>query len=278
MRVSTFRFAISFVLVGIAVLLLWSTDAGWVERHGEGAVAAAGVTGLLLLLVAGYFLLRSAWAGLGSARLRAGIGEIARWRVPPDVWRKYLQIGIHHTGVDVPHLEGLAFTPRRDENGHDVEIICGRRSVLIDGAYFDLSPGRGVGMEEAGLVLTQPPCVAFVLARVITVQPYPRHVRTLLLLPIPDEARQRANHAIHHYVAQVESVRDIGDLARANPGKAKFLFWTVLLLSIVSAVAGFSLEWSDYPGTLPAYLGITGTMIGLGTLVIGLKVWISRPS
>lgn len=274
MRNAQGKFLISLTVLGVAILLLWASLSGALGADDGRAATAAGLGGTFLLLTAGYFTVASAFAGVGAARLRAGVGVIARWRVPQETWRSYREIRLEQTGVSVPMLKGLLFNPRSRAAGN-VEIICGKRSVLIDGCYFSVSPGRGAGMEGAGLVFTRPACIALVIAMIAGAHGSPRTDRWLLLLPIPDEARDRANEAVRHYAAEVANVRDIVDFARAAPGTARRLFWAILILSIAAAGAGILMEANDYPGTLPAFLGISGMMIALGTLIIGLKVRLS---
>jgi hypothetical protein len=270
------KFVLAIVGLFLAIVLLWATFSGLLGPDDGTPAMVVGVLSLLILGIAGYFVVTAGITARAIARLEAGTDVIARWQVPASVWRRFRDIQLEETGVSVPMLKGLLFAPRAVAGSETVEIICGARGALIDGHYFPLAPGRGVGMEQAGMVLTQPPCVAIIVGLLAGAFGSPRTTRWLLLLPIPPEAQNEANKAIRHYAASVDGVRDIGDLARARPRQARIVFWAVLIPAVVAAIAGIALEVNDYPGELPAWLGITGIMVTLGTLVIAAKIRFSR--
>lgn len=276
MRNAERKFAISLAGFVIAMLLFGASLQGALGPDDGWPATIAGVGGLMLMLVTGYIAVVSARAGIGAARLRAGSDVIARWRVPAETWRAFRDIRAEQTGVSVPSFRGLLFAPREVGAGEAPEVICGTRSLLIDGCYFAVSPGRGTGMEQAGLVPTRPPCVALIIAMMGGAHGTALTRRWLLLLPVAPDAQDQADAAIRHYAAEVAKVRDIGDLAWSHPLRAAALFWGVLLASIAAAAAGVAMEVNGYSGTLPAALGISGFMVGLGTLIIGLKVFLSR--
>ncbi|WP_178133954.1 hypothetical protein [Vineibacter terrae] len=266
------KLVLAVVGFGLAIFLLWATFSGVLGPDDGTPAMVASVVGLLILGVAGYFVVTGGMTARAAAQLEAGTDVIASWRVPTAIWQRFRNIRLEGTGVRVPMLKGLLFAPRAVAEGETVEIICGARGALIDGRYFSLAPGRGVGMEQAGMVLTDPPCVAIIIGLLAGAHGSPRTTRWLLLLPIPPGARNEANKAIRHYAAAVDSVRDIGDLARAYPRRTRILFWAILIPAVVAAITGVTLEVNDYPGELPAWLGITGIMTTLGTLLVAAKV------
>ncbi|MFD2858372.1 hypothetical protein ACFSZS_31440 [Seohaeicola zhoushanensis] len=276
MRHARRKFMLAIVGLCLAILLLWATFSGALGSDDGMPAMAAGVAGLLIFGVAGYFVVAAGIAARAAARLEAGTDVIARWRVPSPTWQRFRDIRLEETGVRVPKLKGLLFAPRAVAGNETVEIVCGARGALIDGCYFSLAPGRGAGMEQAGLVLTDPPCVAIIVGMLAGAHGSPRTTRWLLLLPIPPEARNEANRAIRHYASAADSVRDIGDLAHAYPRRARILFWALLIPAVVAAITGVALEANDYPGALPAWLGITGIMSTLGILLIAAAVRFSR--
>jgi len=270
-------FLIALVGLGIAAALFRAALSEVFGPEDSGPTMAAGLASLLGLLVAGYFVVASALAARGVARLARDGEVIARWHVPAATWERYCEIKLADARVSLPGLSGLLFEPRRKVAVDAVEVVCGKWGVLIDGCYFSAAPGRGAGMEQAGLVHTQPPCVALVIATRAGAPQALRTVRRLLLLPIPAGTEREANKAIVHYAAAVEGVRDLGDIARAYPGRARAIFLGVLATCGLAAGVGIALEASDYPGDLPAMLALPGILIGLGTLILGWRFLYFRP-
>lgn len=269
-------FVLALLGLALSALLLWAAFSGTLGPEDSIPTTLSGISGLLIFGIAGYFSIAAGTTARAISRLAVGVEVVARWTVPVQVWQHYRDIQLAETGLKTPMLEGLLFSPRAAVTDEAVEIICGARGVLIDGRYFALVPGRGTGMEQAGLILTNPPCVAIIIGMLAGAHGSPRTTRWLLLLPIPPEARDEANKAIQYYAAATHTVRDVVDLARAHPRRANALFWSVLIAAVLMAVVGIVLEVSDYPGELPAMLGITGIMITLGVLVIAAAIRFSR--
>jgi hypothetical protein len=263
-------FSLSLAGAGIGAVLMGTSISGALGPDEGMPASVAGVGGLLVLLVAGYFAVTSGLATWRVARLRNERNVVARWTVPAATWNQFCEIGLAQTGVDLPGLESLRFQPRRRDGAETVEVVCGRHEVQIDGRVFSVAPGRGMGLEEAGMTHTEPPCVALVIAGRLGGPHSWSAVRSLLLLPIPRGAESEAHRAIRHYDEAARSVRDLGDTARANPVAAKVLFWSILLGSSLAGAVGIWLEAADYPGALPGVLGIVGIMAALGTFALGV--------
>ncbi len=271
------KFVIALACLAIAAAVFGGALSGAFGPEDSGATMAAGLTSGLGLLVAGYFATAAALAAWGAARLADDRQVIARWTVPAATWEQYRAIRLADARVGLPGLSALMFEPRRMTTQDAVEIVCGESGVLIDERYFGIAPGRGAGMEQAGLVQTRPPCVALVIATRSGAPHALRTVRRLLLLPIPGGAERESNKAIVHYAAAVEGVRDLGDVARANPGRAKGIFVAMLAACGLAAGMGIRLEVSGYPGDLPAVLALTGILVGLASLFLGWRLLANRP-
>lgn len=269
-------FVIALLCLAIAAAVFGAALSEVFGPEDSGATMAAGLGSVLGLLVSGYFVVASALAARGVARL-ANEGEvIARWDVPAATWERYCAITLADARVSLPGLGGLMFEPRRKAAAEAVEVVCGKWGVLIDGHYFSAAPGRGAGMEQAGMVHTQPPCVALVIATRAGAPRALRTVRRLLLLPIPGGTEREANKAIVHYAVAVEGVRDLGDIARASPGRARAIFFGVLVACGLAAGVGIALEASDYPGDLPAMIALPGILGGLALLILGWRFQLFR--
>lgn len=263
------KFFIALAALAIAASLLWLSLSGSLGAEETTPAMAAGMVGFAVLAVAGYYTVASALVAVASARLRAGIGVVARWRVPAHDWERFRAIGLADTGITMPSLRGLHFAPRRVTPPGGVEIIAGRRGALIDECYFALTPGKTNGLEAAGWAPTDPPCIALVIKFWTHTPSSSSTSRGLLLLPVPSGARAEGALAVDHYRAAVAGMQDLGTLARRYPARARFVFWFVLSISALAGALGFVFEFAGMPGELPAYLGITGTMAALGTLVLG---------
>lgn len=258
----------------LAVGLFKAATAGFFGGEDAVATLIAGGGSVILGLVACYFVVASALATRGAALLRQGKDVIASWRVEPGEWERYSRVTLSDSGVSLPFLEALKYTRRKAAYEAPVEVICGKRGVLMDDCYFALAPGRNAGMEQAGMVLTDPPCLAFVLRAHIPGSGAIRIIRTLLLVPAPAHARSEAQRALRHYCDAIDQVRGFDTIVQANPRRARAIFWIALGASVAAAVTGIYLETIDYPGTWPDALGITGIMLTLATLLLG---WLWRP-
>lgn len=272
MRNPARKFAYGLAALALAAVLLWLAFGEVVGPEDSQATMIAGFAGLLLLMGGGYFAVAGAGSAAGSARLLRGEGVIARWDVPRATWEAFRAIELEQTGVSLPGLDDLYFTPRGTAPAGPVPIICGEKGALIDGCYFALAPGRGAGMEQAGMVLTRPACLALVIAMPGGAGQIMR--RFLLLLPVPVGAEAEAQTALRHYLRAIDSVRDLGDLAEASPRAARRIFGIALTASVSAAAVGIGLETIDYPGLWPDVVALTGIM---GTLALLLLGWLLLP-
>lgn len=220
------------------------------------ALSILGVSGAYLLFSGSYRAVR-------MKDLLAGRGVIASWHVPPDVWARFCAISLKDTGVTIPCLRGLDFIPRRTTPRQGVTIVAGDHGAIIDDCYYGFSR-RGIDiLEQAGMIMTNPRCIALVITRV-----EPRINRWLLLLPVGPGAEAEARRALLHYSGRVAERRDLRATSAANPRIARRVLAGLLLVSIVSAAAGFYLRSTGDTGDVSAGLAITGIMIGLATLLL----------
>lgn len=255
--------------LAVAITMFWLAVTERTGAEDSWSTVTVGMGGLTLLAVCLYYAVAGALAARGSARLRAGFDVVARWQVPPADWDRFRAIGLADTGVSLPLLKDLHFHPRRVTPPEGVEIIAGQRGVLIDECFFAVAPGKANGLESAGWAKTSPPCIALVIRNWTRTPSSSTTSRWLLLLPVPWSARTQGEQALAHYRRAIDGIVDLGVLAFRYPARARWLFWTVLAISAAAGALGFWLEIDGMPGDLPAYLGITGTMVALATLLLG---------
>ncbi len=132
MRNPARKLAGGLISLGLGVLLFWLALSERLGAEDSGITVTAGWTGIALLCAAVYFVPTSLFAARGRARSLAGADVIARWRVSAADWERY------RTGS----RSWSYFTPRRKRSMGEVEIIAGKRSVLIDDCYFSPRSGQ----------------------------------------------------------------------------------------------------------------------------------------
>lgn len=246
--------------------ILWSLPAGFMDDPESIPTLA---TSMALFTLGGcglYLLFSGTYRALRMKSLLAGKGVIASWHVPPDVWTRFSAIGLKDTGVTVPNLRGLDFVPRRTTPRAAVTIVAGDHGAIIDDCYYGFSRRGSDMLEHAGMIMTDPRCIALVIARIANET---RINKWLLLLPIAPGAEDQARRALLHYSGRVAERRDLRAISAANPRIARRVLASLLCLSIGSAAAGFYLRSTGNTGDFSAGLAITGIMMGLATLFLG---------
>lgn len=253
--------------IGAYVSLGLGQGQGWAVALGMAALAAlafGGVMGPLALLSA-----------RGEAKLRRGIGKIAQWTVPPADWEAYRTFD-ERRGAQDPSLLNH-FTPRAAE-GREVEVLFGRRAVIVDDTYHPL---RRFAIPELTRVgWHQPPgapeCLEFGL-----VYPGGRYGPPkwmALRVPVPRAAREAGVRVYHHFHALLPKPR--ASLASRRP---KLVIGGGLAVTLAGgAVAGIA--WWLHPAGRPDELLEVAIALGIGiavfgaivTIVVGLVVALSR--
>ncbi|TAJ84709.1 hypothetical protein [Reyranella sp.] len=249
-------------------LLFWLAISERLGPEESAPTMGAGVIGFTLLLASAYFVPVSLLAARGRARLLAGTDVVARWPVGAADWERYC------AGTRT----WSRFTPRRRrDHAAGVEIIAGKRSVLIDDCYFRLDPGKRTGMLNAEWgARTSPACIVItigVVSRVASTGSYSTK-RSRLLLPVPASAMEAGDRVLRHYQRAIAGVEDLGDLARHSPVLVWRIFWGLLAASLIVATVGLSLHLSGTKGNVPAGLAIGGLLTAVGVLIVG---WFHLP-
>ncbi len=267
MRNPARKLGYALIALGTGALLFWIAISERLGPEESALTMAAGVIGFTLLLASAYFVPVSLLAARGRARLLSGTDVVARWSVGAADWERYC--------ASIPRWS--RFKPRRRDDATGVEVVAGKRSVLIDDCYFRLDPGKRTGMLNAEWgARTSPACIVVtigVVSRVASTGSYSTK-RSRLLLPVPASAMEAGDRALRHYQRAVAGVEDAGDLARRSPLLAWRIFWGLLAASLIAAAAGLWLHLSGTKGDVPAGLAIGGLLTAVGVLVVG---WVHLP-
>jgi hypothetical protein len=112
-----------------------------VQRHNalgqewvSGVMIAGGFT---LGLITFVFLVQALLHTRGMAKLEAGIGRLAQWRVSPADWDKFRAADDARAVSDVTFL-GNDLWIRKATPPEGVEVVVGEKSLIVDGSYHVL--------------------------------------------------------------------------------------------------------------------------------------------
>lgn len=185
--------------IGIAVV---ATNHAALGDSWAIVLAVPSIAAILFGVVWGLMALLAAH---GEARLRRGVNALARWSVPPHEWDAFRAMDARRAAEG----PGLAsdYNPKPAE-GRGVEVIFGRKAVIVDGYYIAL---RRFAIPELSWVNWlqrpgEPECLEFGLV-------YPTKtstVRTALRVPVPRPARDLGVQVFHHFHAMVPRQRKEG--------------------------------------------------------------------
>jgi hypothetical protein len=153
------------------------------------------LAGLALLPFPLYILIEALFAVRGRARLLAGLGVIARWRVHPADWEGFRTLDSRRAAEDLSL--GNALRVRKAAPAAPVEVIVGAKSVLVDGSYHPLNPRGLPELHGVRWVEGPPTCLEFELR-------YPRGryggpVTTTVRIPVSPGARSEAVGVLDHF-------------------------------------------------------------------------------
>lgn len=148
-------------------------------------------------------------AALGEARLRRGIGVLARWQVPAGEWEAFRAFDTRRQAEHV-HLLGH-YTPRPAQ-GRAVEVVFGHRQVIVDESYHPLSRFALPEItwlawhEPADAPANAPECLEFGV-----LYPGGRYGgarRMAVRVPVARAARQDGVRVWHHFQAAMPKPRE----------------------------------------------------------------------
>ena len=211
-------------LLAVGAALLWAGNAASGLVAGVLLVPGAGLVGC-----APFFIARAALATIGYARLSAGRGSIARWRVSPTEWEFFRRYDAERCRQSPTLFNELRLRTETAQVG--IDVIVGVRHLIVDGSYHVLRP-RGIPELRAVRWLGEPPgleCLEFGIA-------YWRRsggsVALSLRVPVSAAARDQARRAFDHYRALLSTIPKEGLAFR----KRKLVLGGGLVVMLASAV------------------------------------------
>jgi len=241
-------------LLAVGAVLVWAGNAASGLVAGVLLVPGVGLVGCAPFLIA-----RSALATIGYARLSAGRGLLARWRVSPTEWEFFRRYDAERSRQGPTLFNELSLRPETQNVG--VDVIVGVRHLIADGSYHVLRP-RGIPELRAVRWLGQAPaleCLEFGIA-------YPRRsggsVALSVRVPVSAAARDQARRAFDHYRALLSTIPKEGLAFR----KRKLVLGGGLVFMLISAVvagAGWAMQAGGVDGETSAIvigIGIAGTI------------------
>lgn len=163
-------------------------------RLGDTAAGILVIVGLALALI---FLFTTLWAlasAIGYARLKAGRHVIARWHVGVAEWDRFRAYDAVRAAEHLSLRNDVRLRQRTPPEG--VDVIVGRRSIIVDGSYHAIAgqAGRGRWINWINAPV-DPECIEFPKS-------YPRSnggsVDTTLRVPVPAAARAEGLRVFEH--------------------------------------------------------------------------------
>lgn len=260
---------LALALAGVGGVVI-ATAAG--TRTGEAASLVIGVAGLTAAAFGAVFGAMALLAAIGHARLCRGIGVIARWRVGPQDWERFRAFDAERQAA-CPHIIN-DFRAKEEIPETGVEVIAGRRQIMLDGSYHLL---RRFGVPELRSIgwLAGPGQLEVIEFGLL----YPRGrsggtIPAALRVPVVPEARNDAVRVFEHYRALIPAPRE--GLAFRRPGLVIGSGVALAAVSAGAALTGSLLDSAGTQGIAPALMTVIGILAAGGasifTLVIALAV------
>lgn len=261
---------------GWTALMLVGLGIAEAANPSEASVArvAAWVFGAITASCGAMVAVISLLAAIGIARLRRGIGVIARWRVDAEDWERFRALDAARQAAN-PSVKS-DFTARATTPASGVEVIVGRRQIMMDGSYHWLRP-HPLGPPELRDVHwladpQQPEIIEFSLD-------YPDvqygTVPAVLRVPVAPDARDVAVRVLQHFQGLIATRRT--NLASRPTWVAIGRYAAVAAISGGFALGGDLLRPVDsqsmvvgWQGVLAALMMAFGVVIGFGAILLAL--------
>jgi len=275
LRKAALWFALSLSGAALVVFVVLAFDS-----LGEIGALILGTLGSTAIPVGLVFGLMSLLAGLGESRLRRGIGMIARWQVTARDWEAFRVFDARRAKEAGAHAPAPAPAPAPAE-GRAVDVLFGRKQVIVDGSYHPLRRWALPEMRGVGWLL--PPdaveCIEFDL-----VYPRGRYGGTIpmsLRIPVPREAREDGVRVFQRFKAKVPAAR-IG-LAFRRPWLVIGWGLGVTAAALLVTGVGWLLQLSGDESLTAMLLKLIGILSAGGAafftliIVLATKPWRSKP-
>jgi len=202
------RYPLRWFAVCTAVALLCAVavqrGAQEFDRAGEtGLALALLVPGLAIGVVALIWIVISARAAIGQARLMADPDPLARWHVPAADWDRFRAAEREQSTLGPARHNDLSISGKARPQG--VGVIAGTRAILVDGSFHWLSPRGNPTLRNLAWRATSPPTLEFELhylrgsPSIGVMSPRAAYLR----IPVPEASRAQGARVVEHYRALV---------------------------------------------------------------------------
>lgn len=259
-------------LTGLSALTLW-IGAQVHDRHGEGVLSFSLIAASLTIgPLAAASLINALMASIAYARLKGGHGEIARWTVSRGEWRSFRA---YDHGRSALGEEWVSTLEPRDAKAGGVEVIFGRKAVILDEALHSLDP-RGFTELRAVQWLAPPGTPEIIEFGSVYIKNKRGDLAPVSLrVPVAEDSRGEASLVVRHFRSIIPEQRAVVPLAVRHPRLALGLFLGVgaaaLLFALAAKLMDADVEW---------VLGgvVTGVVTLGGALVLALILLWTRLS
>jgi hypothetical protein len=242
-------------------------------RHGDVASTIIMVVSFNIAVFSSFLLLWFGLAAVGRARLLRGKTAIARWHVSAAEWERFRAFDAVRSAQDETLLNELSIRERTPAEG--VDVIVGRRQLIVDGSYHALSGLPFVSAVHWLPAPADPECLEFALV-------YPRGRyggtrRMSLRVPVPAASREDGVRVYWHYHVPVAKPQQ--GLVFRRPG---LVFGWCIAFAVVAASIGAGalfLMSRGHQSDLVMFLMVLGFASAIGALLVffvTLIVWLTR--
>ncbi len=242
-------------------------------RRGEATSTIVMVVSFNVAVFSSFFLLWFALTAVGRVRLLGGKTAIARWHVSAADWERFRAFDATRSAQDETLLNELPIREITPAEG--VDVIVGRRQIIVDGSYHALSGLPSVSAVDWLPAPADPECLEFALL-------YPRGRyggtrRMSLRVPVPAASREDGIRVYWHY--HVPVVKPGQGLVFRRP---RLVFgWCIAFAFIAASIGGGAsfLIARGHQSDIVMFLMILGFASAMGAVLVflvTLVVWLTR--
>lgn len=261
----------------LGICLIWFGAARREAGTEDWPGVTATIAGVSLTFIMVFFLPRALFHIRGEAKLLAGQDVLGRWHVTPADWERFREFDDARSASNLYWLSS-DFWFRKRTPAEGVDIIVGKRSLLVDGSYHVLRPR---GIPELTAIRRLAPiggyldCLEFALR-------YPHKggsAYSALRIPVPVAARDEAQR-VHSWFEPL--LRPTPALAFRDVRRTYRICAIVLALCIAAALGGwlmaiangFRIDEDDPLTVVPLVLMLIGIIAGAATAIVWLMTFL----
>lgn len=250
----------ALALVGVVMAYLGANEA---DRNGQTSLATVlflGGTGLAgLAFFAALFAVGDA---AKLAQLLAGRETLARWRVSAADWDAFRTIDAARNAQHASLFNH--FIVRSGTPAGGVEVLVGKRSLLIDGSFHTLEANGNPRLTDVSWLPSAIPCLEFTLHYLRVRGETAGLTAAVVRIPVPEEARREASRVLSHYNGRAETMRAVS--TQRWPGVRAFIL-AALALGCIGAIAA-AVHGDSGSSDVGIALGIAVVGAGLALLCV----------